>query len=98
MSALFQIRRNLAVNSFVKTKLDSFTGYIVPIVTDASQAWRLNRQNLQEIEHIQKVASDESAETTRQAQRGEFKVPKSRLRKTDEVFFDEPKYCSTTSC
>ena len=41
---------------------------------------------------------DESAETTRKAQRGEFNVPKSRLRKTDDNFFDEPKYCSTTSC
>ena len=28
--------------------------------------------------------SDESAEMTRQAQRGEFNVPKSRLRKTDK--------------
>ena len=130
MSTLFQIKRNLVVNCSVKTKLDAYTGYIVPIVTYASQAWCANRQNLQEVEHIQKAATkwilatnaayidrllkpnllhlclyiemhdllfllallrnqydvrikSESAETTRQAQRGEFKVLKSRLRKTN---------------
>ena len=34
---------------------------------------------------------DESAETTRPAQRGEFKVPKSRLRKTIDYFFRRTK-------
>ena len=57
MSALFQNKRNLAVNCSVKIKLDADTGYIVPIVTYVSQAWCPNRQNLQEIEHIQKVAT-----------------------------------------
>ena len=137
LSALFQIQRNIAVNCSVKTKLHACTGFIVPIVTYASQAWCPKRQNLQEIEHIQKVAtkwilatnaaykdrlielnlfplclyiemhdflfllsllknqydvriqpeSDESADTTRQAQKEEFKVPKSRLRKTDDNVF-----------
>ena len=60
MSALFQIEGYLAVSCSVKTKLDAYTGYFVPIVTYAFQTWCPNRQNLQEIEeieHIQKVAT-----------------------------------------
>ena len=55
-SDLFQIKRNRAVKCSVETK-DAYTDYIVPIVTYASQAWCPNRQNLREIEHIQKVAT-----------------------------------------
>ena len=54
LSALFQIKRRLAVNCSVKAKFDTYTVYIVPIVTSASQAWCPIRQNLQERDHIQK--------------------------------------------
>ena len=57
MSSLFQIKINFAVICSVKTKLDTNTGYMVPIVSYASQAWCPNRQNLQDIEHIQRVAT-----------------------------------------
>ena len=57
LSAFFQIKINLAVNCSVKTKLDTFTCYMVRIVTYASQAWCPNRQHLQEIEYIQRVAT-----------------------------------------
>ena len=57
MSALFQIKRNLIVNCSVKTKLNAYTGYIVPIVTYASHACCSSGQNLHESDYIQKVAT-----------------------------------------
>ena len=43
ISALFQVKRSLTMKSSVTTRLNAYTGYVLPIVTYASQAWTPSR-------------------------------------------------------
>lgn len=143
MNALFQIKRNISKASHWTTRLNAYTGYVVPIVTYASQAWLPSRLGMQEIERVQQVATKwivsasmpykerlrwlnllplslysemhdllyllsiqngdydynmtstdvqtTRTETTRQADRGGFRLPKTRLTRTDDNFFRRTK-------
>ena len=44
--AFFQIKRNMSAVSSTSTKMNSYTGYIVPMLTYCSQAWLPNRTNI----------------------------------------------------
>ena len=57
ISALFQIKRSLTMKSSVTTRLNAYTGYVVPIVTYASQAWTPSRSNMEQLERVQKLAT-----------------------------------------
>ena len=57
ISALLQIKRSLTMKSSVTTRLNAYTGYVVPIVTYASQAWTPSRSNMEKLERVQKLAT-----------------------------------------
>ena len=57
ISALLQIKRSLTMKSSVTTMLNAYTGYVVPIVTYASQAWTPSRSNMEQLERVQKLAT-----------------------------------------
>ena len=65
ISALFQIKRNLTMKSSVTTRLNAYTGYVVPIVTYASQAWTPSRSNMEQLERFQKLATKWILETSK---------------------------------
>ena len=45
------------MKSSVTTKLNAYTGYVVLIVTYASQAWTPSRSNMEQLERVQKLAT-----------------------------------------
>ena len=45
------------MKSSVTTRLNANTGYVVPIVTYASQAWTPSRSNMEQLERVQKLAT-----------------------------------------
>ena len=57
MNALFNIKRNLTKNFSNETKVNAYTGYVVPIATYASPTWLSNRASAQKLESVQKVAT-----------------------------------------
>ena len=58
MNALYQLKRNLrSQKSHWTTRLNAYTGYVVPILTYASQAWMPNKTNMEQLESIQKKAA-----------------------------------------
>ena len=57
ISALFQIKRSLTMKSSGTTRLNAYTGYVVPIVTYASQAWTPSRSKMEQLERVQKLAT-----------------------------------------
>ena len=56
-SAFFQIERNMSPISSTSTKMNCYSGYIVPILTYCSQAWLPNRTNMYKIEKVQIMAT-----------------------------------------
>ena len=52
-SAFFQIKRDMSAISSTSTKMNCYTGYIVPILTYCSQAWLPNCTNMYIIEKVQ---------------------------------------------
>ena len=57
MNALHQLKRNLSQKPHWTTRLNAYTGYVVPILTYASQAWMPNKTNMEQLESIQKKAT-----------------------------------------
>ena len=57
MNALFNIKRSLTKNCSNETKVNAYTGYVMPIATYASQTWLPNRASTQKLERVQKVAT-----------------------------------------
>ena len=57
LSALFQLKRNLSTNSTRNSKLNSYVGYVVPVLTYCSQAWQPNKSNLAKFERVQEIAT-----------------------------------------
>ena len=55
-SDLFQIK-NLSKKTHWRTKLNAFTGYVVPTLTYASQAWLRSKMNMKQLENVQKKAT-----------------------------------------
>ena len=51
------LKRNMSAIASVKTKLNGYVGYVVPVVSYASQAWKPNKTEAKEIEKIQKRAT-----------------------------------------
>ena len=141
IKAFYQIKRSLTNKCTIQTKLNAYTGYVVQIATNASQAWYPSRNNMDQLERVQKLATKwilctnshykdrlaklkllplslyiemhdilmllalienkydvnlnkatyGTCETTRQSNRGEFQLTKTRLQKTDENFFRRTK-------
>ena len=54
---LYQLQRNLSDNLHWSSKLNAYTGYVVPIITYAAQAWMPNKTNMEQVERIQKSAT-----------------------------------------
>ena len=54
MNALYQLKRNLSQKSHWTTRLNAYTGYVVPILMYASQAWMPNKTNMKQLEHTEK--------------------------------------------
>ena len=52
-----KLKRNLSQKSHWTTRLNAYTGYVVPILTYASQAWTPNKTNMEQLESIQKKAT-----------------------------------------
>ena len=50
MNALYQLKRNLSQKSHWTTRLNAYAGYVVPILTYASQAWMPNKTNMEQLE------------------------------------------------
>ena len=46
------------MKSSVTTSLTAYIGYVVPIVTYASQAWTPSRSNMEQLERVQKLATE----------------------------------------
>ena len=87
MSALFQNRRNFAVNCSVKTKLDAYTGSLVPIVIYDSQSWCPNKQNLHECpQNGNQMDLDNKCCIQRQTPRAQFTPPLSLHRNARLTF------------
>ena len=57
MGAFFQIKRSLSQKCAIITKLNAYTGYVVPILTFASQTWLPNKTNFATVEKVQKLAT-----------------------------------------
>ena len=57
MSGLFQLKRILSNSCGWKVKLNSYTGYVVPIAVYASQKWLPSRSNIQKFEKVQHHAT-----------------------------------------
>ena len=55
LRSFYQIKRILSSKTSLKFKIDLYCGYIVPIVTYASQAWYANK--MQQLERVQRKAS-----------------------------------------
>ena len=58
VNALYQIKLNLREREHWPTKLNAYVGYVLPIVTYASEAWMPNRANIQKLENIQRKAKN----------------------------------------
>ena len=54
--SFFFLKRNMSQNSSGRTKLNAYCGYIVPILSYASQVWYANKNELRLIEKLQKRA------------------------------------------
>ena len=141
IKAFYQIKRSLTNKCTIQTKLNAYTGYVLQVATNASQAWYPSRNNMDQLERVQKLATKwilctnshykdrlaklkllplslyiemhdilmllalienkydvnlkkatyGTCETTRQSNRGEFNLTKTRLQKTDENFFRRTK-------
>ena len=57
MGAFFQIKRSLSQKCAIISKLNTYTGYVVPILTFASQTWLPNKTNSATLEKVQKLAT-----------------------------------------
>ena len=57
LRSFYQIKRNVSSKTSLKSKIDLYCGYIVPIVTYASQAWYANKSEMQQLERVQRKAS-----------------------------------------
>ena len=57
LSALFQIKRNLSERTHWTTKLNAYTGYVVPILTYAAKAWMPSKMNMEQLENVIKKAT-----------------------------------------
>ena len=57
LRCFYQIKRNISSKTSLKSKIDLYCGYIVPIVTYASQAWYANKSEMQQLERVQRKAS-----------------------------------------
>ena len=55
--AFFQIKRILSQKCTIITKLNAYNGYVVPILTIASQTWLPNKSNAATLEKIRKLAN-----------------------------------------
>ena len=51
------LKRNISAIASVKTKVNGYVGYVVPVVSYASQIWKPNKTEAKEIEKIQKRAT-----------------------------------------
>ena len=57
MAAFFQIKRSLSQKCAIITKLNAYTGFVVPILTFASQTWLPDKTNSATLEKVQTLAT-----------------------------------------
>ena len=57
MGAFYKIKRNISKKTSLKSKLNLYCGYIVPIISYASQTWYPNKAELRQLERVQKRAT-----------------------------------------
>ena len=77
---------------WLKVKLNAYTGYVVPIAVYASQTQLPSRSNLCEFEKPNTNNDvEEALETTRQTERGEYRITKVKINKTNDNFFRRTK-------
>ena len=54
LRSFYQIKQNVSSKTSLKSKIDLYCGYIVPIVTYASHAWYANKSEMQQLERVQR--------------------------------------------
>ena len=54
MGAFYKIKRSISKKTSFKSKLKFYCGYIVPIISYASQTWYPNKTELRQLERVQK--------------------------------------------
>ena len=57
MGAFYKIKWNISKKESFKSKLNLYCGYIVPIISYASQNWYPNKTELRQLERVQKLAT-----------------------------------------
>ena len=57
LKAFYFLKRNTSTSTKLSAKLNAFAGYVVPIVTYATQAWFAEKTETNEIERVQKKAT-----------------------------------------
>ena len=57
LKALFKIRRNVTKKCNIQNKIHAYTGYVIPMLTYASQAYHPSIGSLKKLEKVQKQAT-----------------------------------------
>ena len=57
LKSMWFLKRNIYFKSTTKTKLNAYTGYVVPVISYASEVWYPTKTDLSDIERIQKSAT-----------------------------------------
>ena len=55
--AFFNLKRNISCYANLETKLNAYVGYVVPVISYASQVWYPSKTEMREIERVQQKAT-----------------------------------------
>ena len=53
----YRIKCTLSPSCNLSSELNAYVGYVIPVITFASQAWMPSRSNMHDIEKVQKLAT-----------------------------------------
>ena len=55
--AFYFLKRNVSVLASLRTELNAYVGYVIPVISYASMVWFVNKTDCKEVERIQKKAT-----------------------------------------